>query len=57
ARVEIARIDEASKTYAREGYRVSWNDPRIYDLVLDTARFGVDVSAAIVVAAARALGA
>ncbi|MBV8749767.1 MAG: cytidylate kinase-like family protein, partial [Candidatus Eremiobacteraeota bacterium] len=57
ARAEIARIDEASKTYAREGYRVSWNDPRIYDLVLDTARFGVDVSAAIVVAAARALGA
>ena len=57
ARVEIARIDEASKAYAREGYRVSWNDPRIYDLVLDTARFGVDVSAAIVVAAARALGA
>lgn len=54
ARAEIARIDEARRTYAREGYRVSWGDPSNYDLVLDTARFGVDGSADVIVAAVRA---
>ena len=53
ARAEIARIDEARRTYAREGYRVTPGDARNYDLVIDTARFGVDGAAAIVIAAAR----
>ncbi|HEX3467516.1 MAG TPA: cytidylate kinase-like family protein [Candidatus Elarobacter sp.] len=54
ARAEIARIDEARRTYAREGYRVTPGDPRNYDLVIDTSRFGVDGAAEIVVAAVRA---
>lgn len=54
ARAEIARIDEARRTYAKEQYRVSWGDARAYDLVLDTSRFGVDGSAALIVAAVRA---
>jgi cytidylate kinase len=54
ARDEVARIDEARRTYAREGYRVSWGDPRNYDLVLDTARFGVDGSASVIASAVRA---
>ncbi len=57
ARAEIARIDEARRTYAREGYRVTWGDARSYDLVLDTSRFGVHGSAAAIVAAVHAAGA
>ena len=56
ARAEIARIDEARRTYAREGYQVSWGDPRSYDLVLDSSRFGVDGGAEVIVAAVRATG-
>jgi cytidylate kinase len=54
ARTEIARIDEARRTYAREGYRVTWGDPRIYDLVIDTSRFGVDGTANVIASAVRA---
>ncbi|HEX3466298.1 MAG TPA: cytidylate kinase-like family protein [Candidatus Elarobacter sp.] len=56
ARAEIARIDEARRTYAREGYRVSWGDPRNYDLVIDTSRFGVDGTASVIASAVRAAG-
>lgn len=54
ARTEIARIDEARRTYAKEQYRVSWGDPRNYDLVLDTSRFGVEGSGGVIVAAVHA---
>jgi cytidylate kinase len=54
ARSEIARIDEARRTFAQDRYHVVWGDPRNYDLVIDTGRFGVSGSAAIVVAAVRA---
>jgi cytidylate kinase len=56
ARAEIGRIDEARRTYAREGYRVTWSDPRNYDLVLDSSRFGVTGSAGVIAAAVRAAG-
>jgi CMP/dCMP kinase len=56
AREEISRIDEARRTYAREGYRVTWGDPRNYDLVVDTAKFGIDGTAAVIVAAVRTAG-
>ena len=54
ARSEIARIDEARRTYAREQYRVTWGDPKTYDLVVDTARFGVDGTGDVIAAAVRA---
>jgi cytidylate kinase len=56
ARAEIGRIDEARRTYAREGYRVTWGDPRNYDLVVDTAKFGIDGTAGVIVAAVRTGG-
>jgi cytidylate kinase len=56
ARAEVARIDDARRTYAREGYNVTWGDPRNYDLVVDSSRFGVDGSADVIVAAVRAAG-
>jgi cytidylate kinase len=54
ARAEIARIDEARRTYAREGYRMTSGEASNYDLVIDTSRFGVDGAADIIVAAVRA---
>ena len=54
ARAEIGRIDEARRTYAREGYRVTWGDPRNYDLVVDTSKFEVDGTADVIVAAVQA---
>jgi cytidylate kinase len=54
ARAEIGRIDEARRTYAREGYRVTWGDPRNYDLVVDTSKFEIDGTADVIVAAVRA---
>lgn len=56
AREEIARIDEARRTYAREGYRVTWGDPRNYDLVVDTAKFEIQGTADVIVGAVRAAG-
>ncbi|GAC1659492.1 MAG: hypothetical protein NVS4B13_04420 [Candidatus Elarobacter sp.] len=56
ARAEIARIDEARRTYARTGYRATWGDPRNYDLIVDSSRFGVAGSADVIVAAVRAAG-
>ena len=56
ARAEIARIDEARRTYAREGYRVTWGDPRNYDLVVDSSRFGTGGTAELIAAAVRAAG-
>jgi len=54
ARAEIARIDEARRIYARDGYRVTSGAAKNYDLVIDTSRFGVDGAASIIVAAVRA---
>lgn len=56
ARAEIARIDEARRTYAKEFYQIVWDDRRNYDLMLQSSRFGVDGSAEIIVAAVRAAG-
>ena len=57
ARDEVARVDEARRRYAKEHYRVAWGDPRNYDLVLDTSRFGATGSADVIVAAVRAASA
>jgi cytidylate kinase len=57
ARAEIARIDEARRTYAKEQYRVNWGEARNYDLVIDTARFGISGTADVIVAAVRVAGA
>jgi CMP/dCMP kinase len=54
ARAEIARIDEARRAYAKTYYRFAWGDASKYDLVIDTARFGIDGSAELIAAAVRA---
>jgi cytidylate kinase len=54
ARGEIARIDEARRTFAREHYRVSWGELRNYDLAVNTARYGVEGAAHVIASAVRA---
>lgn len=53
AAAEIARIDKARRAYTRDQYKLTWGDRRNYDLVLDTARFGINGAAEIIVAAVR----
>lgn len=54
ARAEVARIDEARRTFAREHYRMAWGDLRNYDLGVNTAHYGVDGAAAVIASAVRA---
>ncbi|HEY4440575.1 MAG TPA: cytidylate kinase-like family protein [Candidatus Elarobacter sp.] len=57
ARAEIVRIDETRKAYVKEHYRIGWGDPSNYELVIDTAWFGIPGSAALLAAAVRAASA
>lgn len=54
---ELERTDLERRRLAKDRYKLTWGDPRSYDLVLDTSRFGLDGAVVIVVAAARAAGA
>lgn len=53
---EVRKSDQHRAAYFKEHYAVDdWRDPRYYDLVVNTARFGIDGAARLVVGAARAL--
>jgi len=54
AQEEVTRVDEARRSYAKEHYRFAWGDPRNYELIIDTSRFGIAGSADLLVAAVRA---
>jgi len=54
---EMERMDVTRRRIAKERYNFGWGDPRSYDLIVDSSRFGVDGSVAIIIAAARAAGA
>lgn len=53
ARSEITRVDRMRTQYMRFHYDLDWGDLENYDLALDTSAFGVEGSAAIILAAAR----
>jgi cytidylate kinase len=57
AEAEIDRVDRARSAYMRERYGRTFGDARGYDLCIDTSRFGVAESAALIVDAVRARGA
>lgn len=54
ARSEVARIDEARRSFARDSYRVVWEDARNYDLTLNVAAFGIEGTAEAIAAAVTA---
>jgi cytidylate kinase len=41
ARAQIKKSDATRATYLRRNYRVDWNDPEFYDLVINTWRISV----------------
>ena len=53
----LSRSDTERARYFEEYYGLDVNDPAHFDLVVNTARLGVDGAAALIVARARALGA
>jgi cytidylate kinase len=54
AAAEVDRIDKARAEYMRSYYGVTWTDPSNYDLCIDTAAFGPQASAEIIVRAVEA---
>lgn len=54
AAAEVERIDRARRAYLRDYYQIEWGDPQYHDLCIDTARFGVQGTAALIVAAVNA---
>jgi cytidylate kinase len=54
ARAEIARVDEARSAYTREHYGTERDAVRLYHLVVDVARFGVEGSASLIAEGVRA---
>jgi cytidylate kinase len=54
---ELERTDIERRRLAKDRYKLVWGDPRSYDLVIDTSRFGIDGAVAVIFAAARAAGA
>lgn len=51
---EMRKSDQHRAAYFKEHYNVvDWRDPRHYDLVLDTGRFGIEGAARLTVEAAK----
>ncbi len=55
ARREVERVDSERRTFAKTEYRLAYGDPHQYDLVLDTARFGIEGTADVIADAVDAL--
>jgi len=51
---EVDRIDAARRAHLRDVFGCNFGDPHIYDLCLDSSELGVDGSAVLIAAAARA---
>jgi len=54
AAAEVERIDRARRAYLHDYYQIEWGDPKYFDLCIDTAHFGVEGSARLIVVAANA---
>ena len=51
AAAEVDRIDKARRAHLRDWYRVEMGSPENADLSIDTATFGIEASAALILAA------
>lgn len=51
ARARICESDRSRRDYLRRYYGVDWNDPELYDLVLNTARITLASGASLIVRA------
>jgi CMP/dCMP kinase len=48
AQAQIEASDRSRKTYLRRHYHVHWDDPQLYDLVINTARLTPDEAAGLI---------
>ncbi len=55
AKQKIIAEDKRRDEYLRHFYGVDWNDPSLYHLVLNVAELGIDLSAQLIVSAAKEL--
>jgi cytidylate kinase len=55
ARQLILERDQATAEYLQRFFGISWDDPLLYDLVINTARLGPDKAAQLIVDALRQL--
>lgn len=53
AAAEVDRIDRERRAHLRDWYRVEMGAPDVVDLAIDTATFGIDGAAQLIVAAAH----
>lgn len=56
ATAELERVDAARRAHMRDVFGVDFGAVRTYDVCIDTAQFGLEGSAALIVAAASAQG-
>ena len=51
---QVAEKDRAQAAYYRKFWKVEFEDPRLYDLTIDTSRLSYEIAADLVASAARA---
>ncbi len=55
ARAQAAASDRLRRTYLQHFYHIDWNDPLLYDLVINTAHLGAAQACDLICQAARQL--
>jgi cytidylate kinase len=55
ARARVEASDQTRRVYLRGTYGVDWNDPQLYDLILNTARMTVEAAGDVICRALRGL--
>ena len=53
ARAQVGVSDESRRQYLRRYYRVRWDDPELYDLMINTANLSSAEAAAVICAAVK----
>ena len=53
AAAEVDRVDLVRRRFAADRYRIAWGDRRSYDVIVDTARVGIEGAVEAIAAAAR----
>jgi len=56
ARLQVEASDRSRRDYLRRDYHVNWDDPELYDLILNSSRLSVDAIVEIACWAVEQLG-
>jgi cytidylate kinase len=55
ARAQIEASDQHRKQYLKRFYRVDWEDPSLYDLVINTGRISCEAACELICLAAKGI--